>query len=660
MSVVLNPDGIFPSGTAVKVFTRSEPKAPIAKTGAPEGSEVASATVAANGSLTLSSLESSGYYTAYASVAGIDTYLKFTVSLAVDGAYAELEGSHLKNSQLPTPVVNSSTAAFNVKNYGAIGDGSAHPLSGIYGTLGAAQAVYPAVTSLSQELDWAAAQKAIEAATAAKGGVVFFPAGFYQIGTRLTIPVNTPIKLLGAGFGYIGGQAVTVLVRPTSGDYLIYAVGSEAEALNENNPAHRIHLEIEEMKLDGGFQSSPLFRLRFGSECYFHHVRFHNANHNLVWATQLYNSVFSACYFTAGGNGTTNPAVLLDAPTGTLNNGASNTVQFVGCEWESNTGTDLEITGSENSACWVNVTNFKMEREKGAFPFVHFGHAIGCSLGDGSIHMGTESNEVLVVNDGTTLAGDGGVVRPNRLSSVHLSSFSEPEYMVSHTHGQLSLSNVAFNATVIKTAFIHVGSEVGAGAFKYAALASTNEPRLIYDQSAAGAQNRTDGFPGAVAPSSGGWMIGTQALSAKNGRLCRLVPLRNIRVKGIGYAVTTIGNSADQVDVGIYNEVMTERLGSNGGEAGKLAATGPHVVELSAPVWLQAGVIYYIALTAGSLTGAPVLAAALFAQPAANQIWGSTAGLYEVDSIASIYPLPTSLTPGGGTSSLGYLLTVHE
>ncbi|CNE41965.1 hypothetical protein [Yersinia kristensenii] len=46
------------------------------------------------------------------------------------------------------------------EQFGAIGDGTVHPLSERYATLAAAQAVYPHVTSLTQTIDWAACQGA--------------------------------------------------------------------------------------------------------------------------------------------------------------------------------------------------------------------------------------------------------------------------------------------------------------------------------------------------------------------------------------------------------------------------------------------------------------------------------------------------------------------
>lgn len=46
------------------------------------------------------------------------------------------------------------------EQYGAIGDGTLHPLSERFATLAAAQAVYPFATALTQSIDWAACQKA--------------------------------------------------------------------------------------------------------------------------------------------------------------------------------------------------------------------------------------------------------------------------------------------------------------------------------------------------------------------------------------------------------------------------------------------------------------------------------------------------------------------
>lgn len=57
--------------------------------------------------------------------------------------------------------LSSNGTNFNVIQHGAICDGSTHPLSGYFGTLAAAQAVYPNATSLAQEIDGVAIQNAV-------------------------------------------------------------------------------------------------------------------------------------------------------------------------------------------------------------------------------------------------------------------------------------------------------------------------------------------------------------------------------------------------------------------------------------------------------------------------------------------------------------------
>lgn len=64
----------------------------------------------------------------------------------------------------------------SVKDYGAIGDGTYHPLSEEYGSLAAAQLVYPFVTNLSQSLDWAGIQAAVNT-----GKQAYAPSGKYYV-----------------------------------------------------------------------------------------------------------------------------------------------------------------------------------------------------------------------------------------------------------------------------------------------------------------------------------------------------------------------------------------------------------------------------------------------------------------------------------------------
>jgi hypothetical protein len=99
----------------------------------------------------------------------------------------------------------------NVKDFGAVGDGSSHPLSGTYGSLAAAQAVYPFVTDLAQQLDWAACKKASNTALGEDGSEhgsanaylnkpIHIPAGIYMFGSDTwTIRNASGIQISGQG-----------------------------------------------------------------------------------------------------------------------------------------------------------------------------------------------------------------------------------------------------------------------------------------------------------------------------------------------------------------------------------------------------------------------------------------------------------------------------
>lgn len=85
---------------------------------------------------------------------------------------------------------------FDVRDYGAIGDGGSHPLSESYGSLGEAQAVFPHAVSLNDEVDWAGIQKAIEACKVVGKATVYLPPGRYRLG-RAVRPEVDDLTLLG-------------------------------------------------------------------------------------------------------------------------------------------------------------------------------------------------------------------------------------------------------------------------------------------------------------------------------------------------------------------------------------------------------------------------------------------------------------------------------
>ena len=112
----------------------------------------------------------------------------------------------------------------NVKEFGAIGDGLEHPLSGRFATLGEAKAVFPFVTTLDQSIDWAAIQAAISASGTPddpRGSTVLIPRGVYVCSDDLRI--SRQLRLTGEGRGvsavrFSAGKGVIVDSKLTSLD----------------------------------------------------------------------------------------------------------------------------------------------------------------------------------------------------------------------------------------------------------------------------------------------------------------------------------------------------------------------------------------------------------------------------------------------------------
>jgi len=103
----------------------------------------------------------------------------------------------------------------SIFDQGAKCDGSSHPLSGLYGNLAAAQAVYPFVTTLSSQVDWAALQSAVNLAQSHFGATILVPYGNCQIDNQVTITSN--------GVQIQGGSRQTVLTftSQTADDFKI-------------------------------------------------------------------------------------------------------------------------------------------------------------------------------------------------------------------------------------------------------------------------------------------------------------------------------------------------------------------------------------------------------------------------------------------------------
>ncbi|WP_234704871.1 tail fiber domain-containing protein [Achromobacter marplatensis] len=89
----------------------------------------------------------------------------------------------------------------SVLDFGAIGDGTYHPLSERFANLPAAQAKYPFVASLSHSIDYAAIQAALDSLEA-RGGVVEDKIGLKLVVAGPGLLVPDGVEFDGAGNGY--------------------------------------------------------------------------------------------------------------------------------------------------------------------------------------------------------------------------------------------------------------------------------------------------------------------------------------------------------------------------------------------------------------------------------------------------------------------------
>lgn len=86
-----------------------------------------------------------------------------------------------QDTQAFSPISNYEYSPYDIRRYGAIGDGNSHPLSEKFTSVANAQKIYPKATSLDQEIDWAAAQKALD-----NNPIVYIPVGEFVFNSTLS------------------------------------------------------------------------------------------------------------------------------------------------------------------------------------------------------------------------------------------------------------------------------------------------------------------------------------------------------------------------------------------------------------------------------------------------------------------------------------------
>jgi hypothetical protein len=131
--------------------------------------------------------------------------LRFALSSLLVFAIVAITAGPSLAQQAATPSV------LNPRDYGAVADCKSHPLGSAYPSLAAARAVYPFVTSLSQQLDYVAIKAASNAAFGADGEEhaylnralnrpLYIPGGCYNLGDDTWVIRNgVGLHIYGAG-----------------------------------------------------------------------------------------------------------------------------------------------------------------------------------------------------------------------------------------------------------------------------------------------------------------------------------------------------------------------------------------------------------------------------------------------------------------------------
>jgi len=177
-------------------------------------------------------------------------------------------------------------------------------------------------------------------------------------------------------------------------------------------------------------------------------------------------------------------------------------------------------------------------------------------------------------------------------------------------------------------------------------------PRVVGAASVGGAGGVDHGQPGFYAPALGPFAAqGSGGLLANRGYLIRVVCPKGQTISKIGFVVTTAASVDDACDVGIYDS-GGNRLGSAGSTSGRLNSTGAKTVNLTAPVALTQGTVYYAAFAYGAVGGT---VASLVVTSVANsllfQMFGGGAPAMEQSFNNAAFPLPAVFGTSGGITS---------
>lgn len=236
----------------------------------------------------------------------------------------------------------------NPKDYGAIGDAFFHPLSERFATLGAAQAVYPFVTSLTQSIDGVAIQAALNEAArdVNRRGVVRLPVGYYPLSDSLELPNFVTFEGESRHgcvlFNQIVALAVPMMVNKAP-ESLIYAT---VRRISFFGGTHGIKLNVDDGLGGGEIAALTIEDVSFILQT----TRCFEANRQVQTSRFINvgfdaNNVATNCFRSNAGANNANVFIGCDFLNSVdahlyINAGSGN--QFIGCRFEGGGGTSFD------------------------------------------------------------------------------------------------------------------------------------------------------------------------------------------------------------------------------------------------------------------------------------------------------------------------------
>lgn len=241
---------------------------------------------------------------------------------------------------VPSIAYYADNSLFNVTDYGATGDGVTDDAQAIQDTID----LVPTT-----------------------GGVVWFPPLAFRLGATLTIPADRRVFLVGSGNGYLEGSTPRyegTVLRRTS-DF----TGTLLEQIGTFSPQNFRGVCVSHMAIVGDLVEGDGFHLDYINVAQFDNVTFARITGHAIKAHGLQNSWFRQCRWYRNGDAT-HEVVMLDATT--EDDVGSQGVDFIGCTWENNHGTDLLLTNvtdpSTVGTSNINVIGGKFEQSLASPP----------------------------------------------------------------------------------------------------------------------------------------------------------------------------------------------------------------------------------------------------------------------------------------------------